>query len=173
MYTEDFIQALESELASIEKKLCPLMAVYQAYLSTLDEDIQEQKRTKFPVSEETFQTRADLIPLAKVAIENFPSQMVFKAEDVFDAIGRSDLDFERVRTTLSRFLSQEAEEGRLEKVTRGNYRRVVLTRRRSTVADRLRALAVDSAEGDSDEAREEPVVTIRRRRRSILNPEDE
>ena len=123
MYTEDFIQALESELASIEKKLGPLMAVYHAYLSTLDEDVQEQKRTKFPLSEETFQTRADLIPLAKVAIENFPPRTIFKAEDVFDAIGRDDLDFEKVRTTLSRFLSQEAEEGRLEKVTRGNYRR--------------------------------------------------
>lgn len=153
MYSQEFIASLESELDKLERQYTPLLTTYLTYLDSLDQnEDMPLRRTKFPIIQEEQRTRATLIPLAKVALEKFPIAQVFKAEDLFEAIDRPDLEFERVRTTLSRFLSQLAEEGELEKVTRGNYRRII-------------AALEKKDELDEDEGAKNQVSVIVRRRR--------
>ena len=138
MYT-DLIKVLKVELAELDKKRGLIISILQQYDPEFEYD------PAFEADELALvHTNPNLIPAAKVALEKFSMQAIFKAEDVFKAIGRDDIDFDKARTTLSRFLSQEAEAGRLEKVTRGNYRRV-------SRAAQLNKVLADITPKDDDE----------------------
>jgi len=116
----DIKTLLEKEIALAEKEVARLKRTYATYIGAdADAPVLMTQKNALPPSTQ----RTDLAPLVHDVLPTIPVGKNFKAEDIFRAFGRDDLNYERVRSGLAARLGKLAEDGKLEKVARGIFRR--------------------------------------------------
>lgn len=55
------------------------------------------------------------------ALDTFPTRQAFDCKGVFEAMGRSDIEYLKVRVNISAIIMRLVRQGRLEQISRGKF----------------------------------------------------